>query len=208
MKSSLRLISTLKRLFGVAILFAFFSPAMAQQSVLHANEWLMPGEYMRSPNGKYELRMQHDGNLVLYRASNMQVLWHSNTYMYPGLRAVMQGDGNFVLYDGWVDYGQYYSYWHSNTWQHHGSTLHLQDDGNLVIYRSDGYVPWHTNTPQLNGCYATYGGWAFCVGLQSGNLGEIVGYGYFEPYPMDYDIWSGELCWAIEPLPYTGDVCY
>jgi hypothetical protein len=170
-------LSSSKIALEAALLLAVFSStASAQQSVLNANEWLMPGQYMSSPNGRYQLQMQTDGNLVLYNVANMAALWQSHTSMYPGLRAVMQADGNFVLYDGWVEYGQYNAYWHSHTWQYPGSTLHLQDDGNLVIYAPDGYVPWHTNTPQPvqpTGCYPVYSGCAECFWS-----GSLVGQGY------------------------------
>lgn len=47
--------------------------------------------------GSVRTTMQHDGNLVGYRADS-RPLWASNTWNSGASRAVMQADGNFVLY--------------------------------------------------------------------------------------------------------------
>jgi hypothetical protein len=44
-------------------------------SVLHSNE------YIRSPNGQFQLIMQTDGNLVLYRLSTHHACWASSWYL-------------------------------------------------------------------------------------------------------------------------------
>jgi hypothetical protein len=119
----------------------------------------------------------------------------------------MQGDGNFVVYDGWVDYGIYNAYWHANVISP-GARLVLQDDGNLVIYRPDNSVPWHTNTPQPTGCHDTYGGWAMCI-LWSGGVGYTfnpLAYGPYDAFTWDYT--TGEPCSQVEPRPYTGLYCF
>ena len=59
-----------------------------------ANESLMPNDALMSLNGGY----QDDGNLVLHRLADMQALWSSRTAGNPGAFAVMQGDGNLVVY--------------------------------------------------------------------------------------------------------------
>ena len=50
-----------------------------------------------SPNGRYRLTMQGDGNLVEYHGAT--VVWASGTSGRAS-RAVMQDDGNVVVYDG------------------------------------------------------------------------------------------------------------
>ena len=50
-----------------------------------------------SPNGRYRLTMQGDGNLVEYDGAS--VVWASGT-SGSGARVVMQDDGNLVVYDG------------------------------------------------------------------------------------------------------------
>lgn len=52
--------------------------------------------------------------------------------------AVMQGDGNFVIYD----YGVGRSTWTSNTSGIAGGRLAMQSDGNLVVYDANNAAPW------------------------------------------------------------------
>ena len=68
---------------------------------------LKQGEKLQSPNGKYFVVMQDDGNFVLYssKTSNNKgkdnPIWNSNT-MKKGkapYKATMQADGNLVVYD-------------------------------------------------------------------------------------------------------------
>ena len=66
---------------------------------LHVNESIT------SFNEKYKLLMQVDGNLVLYRMSDMQNLWETATRGSGAVQVVMQRDGNLVLYtDGSIPY--------------------------------------------------------------------------------------------------------
>lgn len=44
------------------------------------------------------LRLQSDGNLVVYSAAG-RPLWHSATHGTGATRLLLQGDGNAVLYD-------------------------------------------------------------------------------------------------------------
>src|SRR5207237_2512941 len=59
---------------------------------------LAVNQLLRSQDGRFDLIMQGDGNLVLYRRSDSKPLWASNTNGKGATFAVMQGDGNFVLY--------------------------------------------------------------------------------------------------------------
>ena len=86
--------------------------------------------------------MQADGNLVLYRRSDMRVLWNSETQGRGGDRVVMQGDGNLVIYDGGT------ARWNSHTNGHPGSALALQADGNMVVYAPGARWIWQTNTDE------------------------------------------------------------
>ena len=199
----------LRVLIGAAILLAVTSTnALAQQSTLSTDQWLMPNTYLSSPNGKYQLWMQNDGNLVLYKTPNWIPLWSTDTWRFPGLRAVMQGDGNLVLYDAAVDYGVYHAYWASNTPWYPGSTLVLQDDGNLVIYTPSSQAVWASNTVQPTGCVPFYAGCTSCTTL-SGGSGMLCESFSFEPFPFfGTDIFSGESCSATVPLPYAGEYCF
>lgn len=96
-----------------------------------------------SMNGQFTLIMQQDGNLVLYytptSSTQRTKIWATNTAGRAVREALMQTDGNFVLYD--------YTpmpLWSSNTAGYPGSYLVLQNDGNLVIYKP--IAVWATGT--------------------------------------------------------------
>lgn len=113
------------------------------ESVLRAGETLAAGQSLVSPNRRWTLVMQGDGNLVLYEEGGI-ARWATYTNGGPDRRAVMQGDGNFVVYNSSDQ-----PLWHTTT-AGFGDTAYLsvQDDGNVVIYaqglpvwaRSDGYL--------------------------------------------------------------------
>lgn len=113
-------------------------------ATLTVNQFLAVNSQLISNNGKYQLILQSDGNLVLYRLSDRHPLWASNTYGKTAVTAIMQTDGNFVIYDS-----QNHPLWASGTNGKGGVSLILQDDGNLVIYKQDGKTPvWASNTMQ------------------------------------------------------------
>ena len=60
---------------------------------------LNPNDKLLSANGRYELIMQTDGNLVLYPQPSGSAVWASNTWNTPVTHAIMQTDGNLVCYD-------------------------------------------------------------------------------------------------------------
>ena len=57
-----------------------------------------PGQQISSPDGRYRLTFQTDGNLVIYRADGVPVWWTGTVGISPNA-AKMQTDGNFVVYD-------------------------------------------------------------------------------------------------------------
>jgi hypothetical protein len=115
---------------------------------------------MRSQNGRFELRLQQDGNLVLYRLSDMHPLWNTNTR--DGVTLDVQPDGNLVLYTATGAVARNVGTAKprdlpSNTGRpvaEHpvASTLWVQEDGNLVLYRErpkDGPIAvWASETGQ------------------------------------------------------------
>ncbi|ATP29486.1 D-mannose binding lectin [Chromobacterium violaceum] len=111
-------------------------------NTLLPNQVLGINEYLLSTNGAYQLILQSDGNLVLYRMANHHPLWASNTNGKDAMRAIMQTDGNFVLYDF---HGK--PLWASGTNGKPGCFVTMQDDGNLVIYEPKIPV-WASNTAQ------------------------------------------------------------
>lgn len=91
-----------------------------------------------SGNGRAILRLQEDGNLVLYKDGH--AAWQAPNTWSHGNKAVFQEDGNFVVYNS-ADQ----PVWASNTWRK-GAYLAVQDDGNVVIYDSGHRPVWATNT--------------------------------------------------------------
>jgi len=110
------------------------------QDSLHSGEKLLPGRSIHSKNGKVDLVMQTDGNLVLYRTADNHPIWASNTNGRAVRECIMQHDGNLVIYDV---HGT--AIWASNTCGQHGAGLKLQDDGNLCMYKS-GNCCWASGT--------------------------------------------------------------
>ncbi|WP_164874496.1 excalibur calcium-binding domain-containing protein [Rathayibacter festucae] len=108
------------------------------------------------------LIIQDDGNLVVYRADN-SAAWASSQQTQPsaigdtlngggelqtdrqltsndsGSRAVMQADGNFVVYSGGA------ARWSAGT-SGSGNRLAMQSDGNAVVYSAGGSVRWQSGT--------------------------------------------------------------
>ncbi len=115
---------------------------------------LNPGQSVVSPNGQYILVMQNDGNLVLYVMGG-RYLWDTATGSYPGAYAVMQGDGNLVVYQS----GR--ALWDSVTGGNPGAHLALQDDANLVVYAASGGPLWASGSvnPELTPNGALQVGW-------------------------------------------------
>ena len=103
--------------------------------VLEANQSL------GSCDGRFDLVLQGDGNLVLYQAG--WALWHTSTHGNSGAWAAFQEDGNLVVYSAWDT-----PLWSSESHGHWGAELAVQDDGNLVIYDGSTAV-WATMTTAL-----------------------------------------------------------
>lgn len=98
-----------------------------------------PGhDTLTSCDGRFDLVMQGDGNLVLYYAGT--ALWSSNTYGTGARWAIMQTDGNFVLY---TDGGG--PVWSTNSAGYPGAFFAAQDDGNLVVYAGSAPL-WDSGT--------------------------------------------------------------
>ena len=104
-------------------------------------------------------QLQDDGNFVLYTSAEKSV-WQTGTKYYPSrldaggslaagqrlqspngaFEAVMQGDGNFVLYgpSGWT--------WQSGTNGSGANRVAVQTDGNLVLYDAGNAWKWQSRT--------------------------------------------------------------
>ena len=114
----------------------------AVADVMHTGEILGAGDSLRSPDGRFALYYQYDGNLVLYGFG--RTLWASGTSGSVGV-ATLRSDGNLVI----VPPGGVSSWTSPATNPLGGSTMYLQNDGNLVIYRPapTGGASWATGVP-------------------------------------------------------------
>jgi len=99
---------------------------------------LAAGQSIYSPDNRFQLAMQPDGNLVLYMGT--RPLWHTYTYGSGADRAAFQADGNLVIYTGSTPV------WSSATFNHPGAEIYVQNDGNLVIYDAGGIAIWSSGT--------------------------------------------------------------
>lgn len=103
---------------------------------LGAGETLLGGESLHSSDGTWFLRMQVDGNFVLYQ--NGTAIWSTGTHNHPGAKVIMQTDGNLVVYDA----NGTTPLWASNTYLSAADRLVLYDDGDLVLLDPDNQVIW------------------------------------------------------------------
>jgi hypothetical protein len=110
-------------------------------NTLGPGESLRVGDTLITKNGEFRLTLQTDGNLVLYWIPQNTPTWASVITCHKRVtHAIMQTDGNFVIYDGNAPL------WATNTSNQPGASLVLQDDGNLVIYDVQNRTLWATNT--------------------------------------------------------------
>jgi len=152
-------------------------------SELRPGQSLTAGEQLVSPNGKYRLLMQEDGNLVVYEGS--KALWSSGTWGNPGAFTTMQADGNLVVYLG----GK--ALWDAGTWGFPGASLILQDDANLVIYHA-GHPVWDRLSgyigDQLNGWHLEPG--AYLLSRDHHYKLVMQGDGNLVLYQEEHALWS------------------
>jgi hypothetical protein len=98
-----------------------------------AAQWLNAGSSWFFGNS--EMKMQTDGNLVIYHRWTRKVLWATNTYGKGATKMRFQTDGNLVLYksNGTTAVWASGTYNKCNSFQH-SPVIGLQSDGNFVIY--------------------------------------------------------------------------
>ncbi|MCX2947924.1 hypothetical protein [Lentzea sp. NEAU-D7] len=90
-----------------------------------------------SPDGKYRLLMQADGNLVLYVAATNQALWATHTHGSGATRVTLQHDGNLVLYAP-----NNVPKWATHTWGTAADRLLVQNDSGLALHGPGGTRFW------------------------------------------------------------------
>jgi len=120
--------------------FAETAPVIARYrhslTALSARQ-LLPGASFRSAGGRFRLTYQTDGNLVLYDDRDRVPLWATRTGGTSPGQAILQTDGNFVVYDRGGA-----AVWSSGTPDNPNAYLMVQDDGNVVIYSANDQPLW------------------------------------------------------------------
>jgi hypothetical protein len=127
---------------------------------LTTQQWMSNGTALISANGTYAAVFQNNGALVLCHTTNSmpdlsREYWSALSSGHvqvrfpptgPPFYAVMQSDGNFVVYDGWGPPNQGLPYWATNTSRSQGQfTAVIQNDGNFVVYEGSNPI-WASNT--------------------------------------------------------------
>lgn len=107
---------------------------------LYQGMQLQVGQQLDSCDGRFDLILQSDGNLVLYEGTT--ALWASNTVGSGAALATMQDDGNFVVYTS----GGTAVFNTATEGSGCGTYLAVQTDGNLVVYNGAGTALWSSGT--------------------------------------------------------------
>ena len=121
------------------------------------NECQLPeGSFLVSKNQKYQLKVQSDGNLVLYKEGD-NIIWSSNTAGSGTgpFHLIVQNDGNLCLYDG---SGK--CTWDTKTFGKGKAPFHLilHNRGLLALYYFNGhrnYCHWSTGTSEIELRYSS-----------------------------------------------------
>jgi len=104
---------------------------------VYPKRYIPAGGYILSNGGAYRLQYQSaDGNLVLINTSDESVAFNFAVPPHipgPKARAIMQADGNFVIYRD-APYTPDNAVCQTHTHGHPGAYLVVQPDGNVVIY--------------------------------------------------------------------------
>lgn len=111
----------------VTVLGAERTCSGVKMNVVKSGANLKYDTYVLSPNRKFKIIYQKDGNFVLYKGTGEWV-WDIQKPNVGG-RMAMQTDGNLVSYPATGG-----ALWSSKTQGNPGAFLAVQDDGNVVIY--------------------------------------------------------------------------
>jgi len=136
----------------LGLLLACAQTAFAQSAMkqIAQGTQLWAGEAIYSNNGQYLLLMQHDGNLVFYRAADLRPLWASGTHAAGGHRAVFEAYGILSVRD--FNDGILWS--NANGWPgyfHPGIYWYLTDTGYfLALYQGSTVVQVLGRDPDRN----------------------------------------------------------
>lgn len=110
-------------------------PSAAVGSCLRAGDSLLPGQCLKSPNYRYTLCLEGNGELTTNDIFTGTRLWSNGKNLDAPVRLELQLDGNMV------EYGVLSQSWSSGT---AGSDLFaaIQNDGNFVLYNAQLVPQW------------------------------------------------------------------
>ena len=113
------------------------APPTYNSTTLNGGYSFTKGHYIFSPNNRFILVWQTDGNLVLYDTYNSPArgVWSSQTWGRETTHCIMQTDGNLVIYN-LNNPANGYNVWCSATWGNTNAILHIEDNGRVAIYNS------------------------------------------------------------------------
>jgi hypothetical protein len=122
---------------GIVVAGHLIGSGHGDASRLPSGGFLQPGQLLASPNGRFTLTMQTDGNLVEAAANRKAPIWATATSGNFGAYVVMQSDGDLVVYPRGRSApapGQPTpALWSSGTFGHRDSYLELSNGGNLMV---------------------------------------------------------------------------
>ncbi len=113
---------------------------------LYAGTRIIRGQSIPSSDHKIKLSLDNNGELALIVVATDEILWSAMTMGSDAAYAIMQDDGNLVLYNN-----SQKPLWASNTYNHAKAYLVLQTDGNMVIYQNNMPL-WSTGTVGWTHC--------------------------------------------------------
>ncbi|MGJ7521504.1 galactose oxidase-like domain-containing protein [Variovorax sp. LT1P1] len=114
--------------------------APAAKDRLAAGEQLIPGQRLVSPDGRFGLAFEENGNLVLTEYASGTVRWQSGTAGKPSARLTMGSEGDLVLYG--LDP---LPIWRSGNAPAGATSAALGNDGVLALHRPDGTAVWRSS---------------------------------------------------------------
>ncbi|GAB7529219.1 hypothetical protein PS3A_16280 [Pseudomonas sp. 3A(2025)] len=115
--------------------FYFHSHEVSVKEKLLVDEYLRPGDYLRSAEDTYRLYYRHQGAVEMVRTLDNKVLWAGGTQVVlTSGRLLLQPDGNFVAYnDEGMPYWASGKYFKDQQSIYRNSVLKLRPDGRLEI---------------------------------------------------------------------------
>jgi GDSL-like Lipase/Acylhydrolase family len=113
--------------------------ASSSCATLTPGQGMLPDHPLFSCDGRFQLYLQDDGNMIYY--FNDMEIWSTQSEGHIPAVATLLADGNFVLID---QAGKIY--WQTKTAGLLGDQLIIQNDGNIVLYSSSSSAVWASNT--------------------------------------------------------------